>query len=213
MTDADDAHAVPIYNAARFPDLAQMNRASRTRMNDLVSRAKTFAFDAHNAIGQRRKYTDEPYTSHLERVAQLVASVVEDDAMVAAAYLHDTVEDTAISIDDISRAFGDDVAYLVNCLSDVSRPEDGNRAERKRLDREHIARGDARVHTIKLADLIDNAASIGANDPKFAKVYMNEKRQLLDVINDGHPTLFKRAQAIVDAWFESGGDTDQQEPV
>jgi (p)ppGpp synthase/HD superfamily hydrolase len=174
-------------------------------MKDLVTRAKTFAFAAHNAIGQRRKYTDEPYTAHLERVAQLVASVVDDDAMIAAAYLHDTVEDTPTTIDDISQEFGDDVACLVNYLSDVSRPEDGNRALRKQLDREHIARGDARVHTIKLADLIDNSESIQANDPNFARVYMNEKRLLLNVLEDGHPVLFERARDIVDAWFAAAG--------
>lgn len=172
-------------------------------MDELISRARDFAFKAHNAIGHRRKYADEPYTTHLERVAQLVASVVDDRAMIAAAYLHDTIEDTETTIDDIRATFDDDVAYLVGFLSDVSRPEDGNRALRKKLDRERIAKGDARVHTIKLADLIDNSISIQANDPRFARVYMAEKRQLLDVLNDGHPTLLKQARAIVETWFAS----------
>lgn len=173
-------------------------------MNSLTTRAKRFAFAAHNAIGHRRKYTDEPYTNHLERVAGLVASVVDDPAMIAAAYLHDTVEDTEVTIEDIEREFGADVATLVAGLTDVSRPGDGNRAYRKKLDREHIADGDERVHTIKLADLIDNAGSIPGS-ASFASVYMNEKRQLLSVLQDGNATLLNMAQEIVDRWFGSGG--------
>lgn len=172
-------------------------------MCSLVSRARAFAFAAHNAVGQRRKYTDEPYTTHLERVATLVASVVDDDAMIAAAYLHDTIEDTDTSIADITEAFGGDVAYLVTYLSDISKPQDGNRATRKRLDCEHIAKGHDRVHTIKLADLIDNSASIQAYDLKFAKVYMAEKKLLLGELADGHPILLNRAQAIVDKWLSA----------
>ena len=68
---------------------------------------------------------------------------------------------------------------------------------RKQLDREHIAKGDDRVPTTKLADLIDNAESIRAHDPRFAKVYLEEKRLLLDVLADGHPELLGRARAIV----------------
>ena len=172
-------------------------------MNTLIARAKEFAFAAHNAIDHRRKYTDEPYTNHLERVAKLVAGVVDDPAMIAAAYLHDTVEDTKVTIKDIEREFGGDVATLVAGLTDVSRPEDGNRAFRKKLDREHTAACDKRVHTIKLADLIDNAGSI-PDSSGFADVYMNEKRQLLTVLQDGNATLLDRAQEIVDRWYRNG---------
>lgn len=169
-------------------------------MNELVSRARAFAFAAHNAINHRRKYTDEPYTTHLERVADLVASVSDDYEMIAAAYLHDTVEDTPTTIEDIYAAFGNGVGYLVSYLTDTSQPEDGNRATRKRIDREHIAQGDARVHTIKLADLIDNAHSIVTHDPRFAKVFMAEKRELLQVLDDGHAELFQRASNLVEAY-------------
>lgn len=172
-------------------------------MDNIVERAKNYAFAVHNAIDHRRKYTNAPYTTHLERVANLVASVDHDDNMVAAAYLHDTVEDTPTTIENIATEFGDDVAYLVRHLSDVSRPEDGNRAQRKALDREHIARGDARVHTVKLADLIDNSESIQAYDVRFAKVYMEEKRLLLAVLTDGNAELFARASSIVRDWLDS----------
>jgi len=118
--------------------------------NNLVLRARDFAYAAHNAIEHRRKYTGEPYTTHLQRVAQLVESVDGDESMIAAAYLHDTVEDTSTTIEDIRSAFGDDVAYLVSYLTDISKPDDGNRKLRKKMDREHIAKGDAR-HLFNLA--------------------------------------------------------------
>ncbi|MEQ8691712.1 MAG: DUF6331 family protein [Pseudomonadales bacterium] len=174
-------------------------------MDTLESRARDFAYAAHNANDHRRKYTDEPYTTHLQRVASLVESVGGDSSMIAAAYLHDTVEDTATTIDDIRATFGDDVAYLVSYLTDVSKPADGNRALRKKLDREHIAQGDARVHTIKLADLIDNGMSITTHDPRFAKVFMTEKRELLTVLGDGDATLFKRARVMVETYMASLG--------
>ena len=170
-------------------------------MDTLIERARQFAFSAHKAIDHRRRYTDDCYTVHLGGVARLVASVVDDPAMIAAAYLHDTVEDTPVTFADISEAFGADIATMVIYLTDISRPHHGNRAERKEMDREHIARGDARVHTIKLADFIDNSYPIMRYDPKFAITYMNEKRELLPHLADGHPALFGEASQIIERWF------------
>lgn len=170
-------------------------------MTSLVQRAREFAHRAHEQVGQVRKYTGLPYHTHVDAVAELVASVTDDRAMIAAAYLHDTVEDTNVTFDDIAENFGGDVAYLVVYLTDISKPKDGNRATRKAIDRAHIARGDARVHTIKLADLIDNAGTITEHDPKFAAIYMEEKRQLLKVLQAGDPVLLERATGIVERWF------------
>ena len=89
-------------------------------------------------------------------------------------------------------------------LTDVSRPEDGNRAARKTLDREHIAKASPQAKTIKIADLIDNSRSIMAHDPQFARVYLAEKRLLLDVLTEGDPTLYAMARRIVDGNGESG---------
>jgi len=171
-------------------------------MTSLVDQARSFAHRAHDAIDQKRKYTGRPYKEHPDAVAELVASVTTDEAMIAAAYLHDTVEDTQTTFDDIAEHFGSDVATMVVYLTDISRPKDGNRGTRKAMDRAHIARGDARVHTIKLADLIDNAGSIVERDPSFAAVYMEEKRLLLEVLQDGDPALLARASQIVSDWFD-----------
>lgn len=161
--------------------------------NSLPWRADRFADAAHSAVGQVRKYTGEPYISHPRAVASLVLTVTDDDVTLAAALLHDTVEDTAVTLEDIEREFGADVAQLVENLSDVSLPEDGNRRVRKEIDRMHTAKADRRAKTIKLADLIENTRSIVAHDLNFARIYLHEKARLLEVLMDGDPTLYQLA--------------------
>ena len=73
------------------------------------------------------------------------------------------------------------VATLVAWLTGVATPADGNRAGRVAIDRAHSAKAPAAAQTIKLADLIDDAESIVRHDRRFARVYLEEKRQLLDV--------------------------------
>lgn len=161
---------------------------------DLCERALEFAARAHESIGQRRKYTGEPYIVHPIAVAEIVRSVPHTPEMVAAAYLHDVVEDTPVTIEEIEAEFGPKVAELVDWLTDVSRPEDGNRRTRKAIDLEHSARAPPDAKTIKLADLIDNTRTIKPHDPGFWRVYRREKQALLRVLGEGDPTLWKRAQ-------------------
>jgi (p)ppGpp synthase/HD superfamily hydrolase len=162
---------------------------------NLIDKARAFATRAHGT--QLRKYCGRPYIEHPEAVAELVACVPHTDEMIAAALLHDTVEDTWVTLDDIEREFGAEVAGLVRSLTDVSRPEDGNRAARKAIDREHLSHSSPQAATIKLADLIDNSVSICAHDPAFAKVYLLEKAALLEVLTHGDTTLLGKACAVL----------------
>ena len=165
---------------------------------NIVQKAQVYAMAAHASVGQKRKYTGEPYIVHPAEVARIVASVpgaTED--MVAAAWLHDVVEDTGCTFTDIHMAFGIDIATLVGWLTDVSQPHDGNRAHRKAIDREHTAQAPAEAQTIKLADLISNSRSIMEHDPAFAKTYLEEKRMLLEVMTKGDPGLHAEASKFV----------------
>jgi (p)ppGpp synthase/HD superfamily hydrolase len=135
---------------------------------------------------------------HLGAVAELVATVSDDPHMLAAAWLHDAVEDTPTTLEDIALEFGPDVASLVEALTDVSRPSDGNRAARRAIDREHLAAASARAKTIKLADLIDNVRDICEHDPRFARVYLAEMRALLEVLGAGDPRLLRQAWQTLD---------------
>lgn len=171
--------------------------------DDLIAAAHAFAAEAHGAINHRRKYTGEPYITHPTEVAGIVASRPHTPEMIAAAYLHDTVEDTPTTIDQIRQQFGPVVAKLVDDLTDVSKLGDGNRAKRKELDRAHTAAASNQAKTIKLADLISNSRSILQHDPNFAQVYMAEKRALLDALVGGDPLLMSIAQRIVNAYFRA----------
>ena len=161
----------------------------------LKIKAQKFAFEAHK--DQKRKYTGEPYFNHCEEVANIVSSVEHTVEMIAAAYLHDTVEDCGILIEEIEQKFGTIVADLVRDLTDISQPEDGNRAARKAIDREHTAKASPFAKTIKLADLISNSKSITELDPDFAKVYLKEKKLLMEFLKEGNPILYQRAMEFI----------------
>jgi (p)ppGpp synthase/HD superfamily hydrolase len=162
----------------------------------LESRARLFADDAHRRVGQVRKYTNEPYITHPAAVVELLRSIDADAPMLAAAWLHDTVEDTDVTLEELEQHFGPTVARYVSWLTDRARPQDGNRAIRKAIERSVLALAPAPVQSIKVADLIDNGASIQANDPTFAKVYLREKEQLLEVLVRADVRLLRRAGAL-----------------
>jgi len=166
-------------------------------MNDLVQRAAQYATLGHRRIDQRRKYTDKPYDVHLKAVAELVKSVTDDPEMLAAAWLHDTVEDTPITFEDIEREFGAGVGRLVEELTDISKPSDGNRAARKAIDLAHTAQASPGAKTIKLADVIDNCLDITKHDPRFAKTFLAEAIDLIEVLAEGHVKLHERARKVV----------------
>ena len=163
----------------------------------LVEHARIFATAAHAAVGQTRKYTGEPYVVHPIEVASIVKNAGGTEAMVAAALLHDVLEDTGVTFDLLVDQFGSEVAELVLWLTDVSKPEDGNRSTRKALDRQHSAAAPADAQTVKVADLISNTRSIVAHDPGFAKTYLEEKRLLLDVLTKADPLLLTVARQQV----------------
>ena len=161
----------------------------------LINKAKMLAGKAHK--GQMRKYSGMPYIVHPIEVATIVQSVDHTDEMIAAALLHDVVEDTEYTVADISKEVSPKVAELVEGLTDVSKPEDGNRKTRKAMDKDHLAKQSAEVQTIKLADVISNSQDIKANDPSFAKVYIEEMKALLEVLDKGDKTLYAKAKEIV----------------
>lgn len=178
-----------------------MSNITRTNYN-LVDVARAFSKAAHGAVGQKRKYTGEPYHVHPEHVLNILEYYTDPQIPVrCATLLHDVLEDTQVTYDLLVDVFGEVIADLVLQVTDVSKPEDGNRATRKALDRAHLARSNYFGASIKLADLISNSQSINRHDPKFAKVYMREKRDLLEVLGHGNPYLLEAAKVIVDNYF------------
>ena len=160
---------------------------------NIVEKARIFAIAAHSAVKQVRKYTGEPYWMHPIEVMNIVKTVEHTDEMLAASLLHDTVEDTGVTQDIIDYEFGNLIGNYVFWLTDQTKPADGNRATRKKMDADRLAEAPNEVATIKYADLISNTKSIVEHDPTFAKTYLAEKAYLLSVMNKGNPHLYQLA--------------------
>lgn len=152
-----------------------------------VAAARELAVRWH--AGQARKYSGDPYTVHCERVAALTAMVCPEPSVVAAAWLHDVLEDTDCPEREIKERCGTQALRLILEVTDISGPSDGNRSARKARDRQHLSFASAEGQTIKLADLIDNTMSIAFWDPDFSRTYLEELRELLNVLALGDVRL------------------------
>lgn len=150
--------------------------------------AREYALKAHH--GQQRRYTAEPYWKHLAEVAGLVASSSSVTPRgIALAWLHATVEETSLTLRDIERDFGASIADGVRCLTGSANSRIP-RAARKQRYRNRLASADKDVHTVKLANIASNLASIGHFDPKFAlDCYLEEKRLEVGVLVHGDEGL------------------------
>ncbi|HEX8802924.1 MAG TPA: bifunctional (p)ppGpp synthetase/guanosine-3',5'-bis(diphosphate) 3'-pyrophosphohydrolase [Acidimicrobiales bacterium] len=128
----------------------------------LITRAYLRAADAHR--GQQRS-SGESYVHHPLAVARIVAELGLDDVTVAAALLHDTVEDTGVTLDDLSRLFGADVAAIVDGVTKLERVQfDSREAQQAATMRKMLVAmaKDLRVLIIKLADRLHNMRTIAA---------------------------------------------------
>lgn len=135
-------------------------------MNGIEKILSAASFAAKKHAGQKRKGSDgEPYINHPLEVANLVASVggVNDPEVIAAALLHDTVEDTGVSFEEITEKFGETVAgYVRELTDDKSRPK----AERKQKQVEKAPTISNGAKQIKLADKISNIQDVTNNPPE-----------------------------------------------
>jgi GTP diphosphokinase / guanosine-3',5'-bis(diphosphate) 3'-diphosphatase len=120
--------------------------------SDLATAALRFARRMH--LGQYRKQTGEQFVEHPIAVARLLIEAGYDGAMIAAAYLHDTVEKAGAELEEIRERFGPDVAELVESLTEDAEIDDY--AERKRALREGILRADSQPLIIYAADRVAN---------------------------------------------------------
>lgn len=125
----------------------------------VVERAYAVAEKAHS--GQKRK-SGEPYITHPVAVAQILADLGIGPKTVAAALLHDTVEDTDYALEDLRRDFGDEIAMLVDGVTKLDKLKYGDSAQAETVRKMVIAMSkDIRVLLIKLADRLHNARTWG----------------------------------------------------
>lgn len=128
--------------------------------------------------GQTRKYTGEPYITHPEAVGDLVRVHGLSDTAVIAALLHDTVEDTNATLENVEDVFGEKVAEYVWYLTKPPAYV-GNRRVRKEHDRLRLQIAPEEVRIIKFFDIYHNAKSIEEHDPEFWKEFRHESRLMM----------------------------------
>ncbi|MGN6126834.1 MAG: HD domain-containing protein, partial [Humibacter sp.] len=125
----------------------------------LIERAYTVAERAH--AGQTRR-SGEPYITHPVAVAQILADLGIGSKAIAAALLHDTVEDTDYSLDELRADFGDEIGMLVDGVTKLDKVKYGESAQAETVRKMIVAMSkDIRVLIIKLADRLHNARTWG----------------------------------------------------
>jgi (p)ppGpp synthase/HD superfamily hydrolase len=178
-------------------------------MNTLLQQVRDYADAAHGT--QMRKYTPERYIVHPVRVMETCAKYTDKQTILAAALLHDVLEDTPVTQQEMqaflqtimSEEDAAETLKLVIELTDVYVKKDYpkmNRRTRKAKEQLRIAETSADSQTIKYADIIDNCNEIVKHDPDFAKVFLYECRANLRVMGKGNADLYNRAvQKVNDA--------------
>jgi len=153
-------------------------------MDSLIARAEALARRAH--AGQTRKFSGDPYIGHPGRVAaRLAKRFPEDTALIAAGWCHDVVEDCPqIAAEELRAAIGDAGFAIVSEVTNPSKnhPE-LSRAERKAMDRAHIAHLSHAARCLKLADRADNLKDASTSpDREWVATYVGESRLLAEVL-------------------------------
>ena len=135
-----------------------------TRPTDVQTVTRAADFAARRHTHQRRKgEAAEPYFNHLAHVAALLADAGADANLVAAGYLHDTIEDQEVTHAELVDAFSVDVADLVAHVTDDKQLP---KYRRKRLQVEHAPHLPPRAQMLKTADKISNLSALLASPPK-----------------------------------------------
>lgn len=167
----------------------------------MIIRAADFARMAHD--GQKRKYSGEPYVRHPARVASRIALLSgATEVHVAAAFLHDVLEDCKhVKTNGLLNEFGPEVTGLVVELTNPSKDFPTlARAERKKMDRAHVAKASIWAKKIKLLDRTDNLpVDMAVSDREFAKKYTGESRLLLGVLKGTDKELEQELLRAIEA--------------
>lgn len=154
---------------------------------------------------QKRKYTGEPYVSHVFEVG-MMAQEHNIEFGLEIGFLHDVIEDTECTVVQmldflINIGYSDsDALFITSCVDDLtdvftkeSYPK-FNREKRKKLEAARMGCIRFASQSVKYCDLIDNTKSICKHDPSFAKTYLSEKKDILKCMVFGNRDLFDECE-------------------
>lgn len=180
-------------------------------MDDVLEKVKDFADQAHGK--QQRKYSPERYIVHPVRVMELVRQQTSRLPVLAAALLHDVLEDTPVTKEKLyaflQTVMPDEeasqttalVVELTDIYTKTAHPR-WNRKKRKLKEAQRIEKTGSESQTIKYADIIDNCREIVQHDPDFARVFLRECKNLLTVMKKGDDVLYREAVDTVTACLQ-----------
>jgi (p)ppGpp synthase/HD superfamily hydrolase len=172
-------------------------------------RARDFARKAHDSIGHIRKYSRVPYWHHTERTMARLSIITQDEDLLIGQLFHDIIEDiypknSDYSPDAILNLFGARATSHMLDLTDVYTKEAYpyfNRKQRKELEVMRLALVPIMSKNGKLVDNIDNTEDILHGDKGFARTYLKEIYELLQVLKDGDKEAWQEAMKQVLAGF------------
>ncbi|MET9803491.1 HD domain-containing protein [Streptomyces sp. NPDC006368] len=212
----------------RLPDaISHVADAHRAHHPDadltVLHRAYVLAEASHR--GQFRK-SGEPYITHPLAVTLILAELGAETTTLTASLLHDTVEDTDVTLDQVREEFGDEVCYLVDGVTKLEKVDYGAAAEPETFRKMLVATGnDVRVMSIKLADRLHNMRTLGVMRPekqaRIAKVTRDVliplaerlgvqalKTELEDLVFAIlHPAEYENTRALIADHAAAGQDT------
>ncbi len=168
---------------------------------DLIRAAYVYSGQVH--LGQMR-VGGEPYLVHPVAVAKILAQMKLDEAAVATGLLHDTVEDTLSTAEDIERFFGKEIAALVDGVTKISKMEFQSREERQAENFRKMILAmsrDIRVLLVKLADRLHNMRTLGPM-PREAQVRIARETQEIYAPLAGRLGIFWMKNALEDLSFQ-----------
>ena len=168
---------------------------------NLIEKAEKIAREAHK--DQKRKWSDDPYFVHPERVAKKVSELKgANEVDVAAAYCHDVIEDTDFPPEELEKQLGSEVLNLVLELTNPTHtPEwDKKRRIEKRLaDWQHLLTISDRAKRIKMVDRWDNLQDMGFAQPNsFLRKYLVESRIILEILKPADYNMAKELEAVIE---------------
>ncbi len=182
----------------------------------LLDRAILFAVKAHS--GTERRGKGFPYIVHPMEAMEIVATMTSDQELLAAAALHDTVEDTGVTIEDIRRDFGERIATLVESESDVEikdKSEEESWHERKMAAIERLAKAPHDAKIVALGDKLSNMRAIARDyavkgDELWKIFHTKDKKEhewhyrgLADSLRELQDTFaFKEFQSLINEVFK-----------
>ncbi|MDG4865078.1 HD domain-containing protein, partial [Streptomyces sp. T-3] len=159
----------PSYSRDRLPDaighVAEVHRAHYPDA-DMEALRKAYVLAESSHRGQMRK-SGEPYITHPLAVTLILAELGAETTTLTASLLHDTVEDTEVTLDQVRAEFGEEVCYLVDGVTKLEKVDYGAAAEPETFRKMLVATGnDVRVMSIKLADRLHNMRTLGVMRPE-----------------------------------------------